>query len=77
MAHPVVTRQELDPNEGEGGAEEADGVGQLVLLVDLQILGVDVLELVLEKLVKVTLNALPSFGDILVSKPLRRLPSCW
>ena len=48
-----------------------------MLLVDLQILGVDVLELVLEKLVKVTLNALPSFGDILVSKPLRRLPSCW
>ena len=40
-----------------------------MLLVDLLILGDDVGELVLENLVQVTLYALPSFGDLLVSKP--------
>ena len=35
MAHPVVTRQELDPNKGEGGAEEADGVENLPESCDL------------------------------------------
>ena len=54
-----------------------DGVGQLVFFDDLRILSDDFGELVLEKLVKVTLNALPSFGDILISKPHRRSPSSW
>ena len=35
VAHSVLTRQELDPNKGEGGAEEADGVENLPESCDL------------------------------------------
>ena len=48
-----------------------------MLLVDLLTLGDDVGELVLENLVQVTLYALPSFDDLLVSTLHRLSPSCW
>ena len=56
-------------------ADEVDGGGQLVLLVDLWLLGDDVEELVLDNWDQVTSNALLKLWR---SLSLYRLsPSCW
>ena len=61
----------------QNAADEVDGVGQLVLLVDLRFLGDDVGELVLENWDQDTYYELQSFGDLLVSKPHGLSPSFW